>query len=301
MLNRILTLALMLSVVICCIFVFTEDPPELEQTGPLPILMYHDVTDGPTSDNPMVVTTEKLEGDLCWLKENGYHTILPRELTAGEPLPEKPVMITFDDGYVSNYRLLFPLLQKYQMKAAICLIVSLTDEDPEGHGHLTWDMCREMQASGLVEIASHTYALHNLEQNGLFCQGSQRRPAQDRGVELAVSDAGLDGPEKEPGYLTARAWYCASTVCLPLRRDGTGRRGLPAAPVPHDGHHRKRGDRDPGGPLSSAAHFRLPGDAAGGSIVINGTMRPKIDTKKHQFPEPFARQRVPGTVIGQGI
>ena len=119
MLNRILTLALMLSVVICCIFVFTEDPPELEQTGPLPILMYHDVTDGPTSDNPMVVTTEKLEGDLCWLKENGYHTILPRELTAGEPLPEKPVMITFDDGYVSNYHLLFPLLQKYQMKAAI--------------------------------------------------------------------------------------------------------------------------------------------------------------------------------------
>lgn len=142
MLNRILTLALMLSVVICCIFVFTEAPPELERTGPLPILMYHDVTDGPTSDNPMVVTTEKLEGDLCWLKENGYHTILPRELTAGEPLPEKPVMITFDDGYVSNYRLLFPLLQKYQMKAVICLIVSLTDEDPEGHGHLTWDMCR---------------------------------------------------------------------------------------------------------------------------------------------------------------
>ena len=89
MLNRILTLALMLSVVICCIFVFTEDPPELEQTGPLPILMYHDVTDAPTSDNPMVVTTEKLEGDLCWLKENGYHTILPQELTAGEPLPEK--------------------------------------------------------------------------------------------------------------------------------------------------------------------------------------------------------------------
>ena len=78
MLNRILTLALMLSVGICCIFVFTEDPPELERTGPLPILMYHDVTDGPTSDNPMVVTTEKLEGDLCWLKENGYHTILPR-------------------------------------------------------------------------------------------------------------------------------------------------------------------------------------------------------------------------------
>lgn len=281
MLNRILTLALMLSVVVCCIFVFTEDPPELERTGPLPILMYHDVTDGATSDNPMVVTTEKLEGDLCWLKENGYHTILPRELTAGEPLPEKPVMITFDDGYVSNYRLLFPLLQKYQMKAAICLIVSLTDKDPEGHGHLTWDMCREMQASGLVEIASHTYALHNLEQNGDYfakgVNGIQRKTGESSWqFQMRV----LTDLKKEPGYLTARAWYRASTVCLPLWRDGTGRRGLPAAPVPHDGHHRKRGDRDPGGPLSSAAHFRLPGDAAGGSIVINGTMRPKIDAKK---------------------
>ena len=192
MLNRILTLALMLSVVICCIFVFTEDPPELEQTGPLPILMYHDVTDGPTSDNPMVVTTEKLEGDLCWLKENGYHTILPRELTAGEPLPEKPVMITFDDGYVSNYRLLFPLLQKYQMKAAICLIVSLTDEDPEGHGHLTWDMCREMADSGLVEIGSHAYSLHNLgDLGGNFdpggINGIQRDPEEsDSAFEARV-------------------------------------------------------------------------------------------------------------------
>lgn len=175
MLNRILTLALMLSIVICCIFVFTEDPPELERTGPLPILMYHDVTDGPTSDNPMVVTTEKLEGDLCWLKENGYHTILPQELTAGEPLPEKPVLLTFDDGYVSNYRLLFPLLQKYQMKAVICYL-------------------RPAQPGA---------------KRRLFCKGSQRHPAQDRGVELAVSDAGLDRPEEEPGYLTARAWYRA--------------------------------------------------------------------------------------------
>lgn len=66
----------------------------------------------------------------------------------------------------------FHSCKKYQMKAAICLIVSLTDEDPEGHGHLTWDMCREMQASGLVEIGSHTYALHNLEQNGdYFAKG----------------------------------------------------------------------------------------------------------------------------------
>ena len=288
MLNRILTLALMLSVVICCIFVFTEDPPELEQTGPLPILMYHDVTDGLTSDNPMVVTTEKLEGDLCWLKENGYHTILPRELTAGEPLPEKPVMITFDDGYVSNYRLLFPLLQKYQMKAAICLIVSLTDEDPEGHGHLTWDMCREMQASGLVEIASHTYALHNLEQNGDYfakgVNGIQRKTGESSWqFQMRV----LTDLKKSRDILQRELGTAPQLFAYPYGETVTGRRGLPAAPVPHDGHHRKRGDRDPGGPLSSAAHFRLPGDAAGGSIVINGTMRPKIDAKNLSSRNPL--------------
>ena len=168
MLNRILTLALMLSVVICCIFVFTEDPPELEQTGPLPILMYHDVTDEPTSDNPMVVTTEKLEGDLCWLKENGYHTILPQELTAGEPLPEKPVMITFDDGYVSNYRLLFPLLQKYNMKAVISLIGSdseIASDDiyrVPSSCNLSWGEVALMAKSGLVEFGNHTYDLHRI-------------------------------------------------------------------------------------------------------------------------------------------
>ena len=168
MLNRILTLALMLSVVVCCIFVFTEDPPELEQTGPLPILMYHDVTDEPTSDNPMVVTTEKLEGDLRWLKENGYHTILPRELTAGEPLPEKPVMITFDDGYVSNYRLLFPLLQKYNMKAVISLIGSdseIASDDiyrVPSSCNLSWGEVALMAKSGLVEFGNHTYDLHRI-------------------------------------------------------------------------------------------------------------------------------------------
>ena len=142
----------------------------------LPILMYHHIHKSASQWGDHVVSPQTLEGDFQYLTAQGYTAVTVADLTAytqnGTPLPEKPIMITFDDGYVSNYRLLFPLLQKYQMKAAICLIVSLTDKDPEGHGHLTWDMCREMQASGLVEIASHTYALHNLEQNGdYFAKG----------------------------------------------------------------------------------------------------------------------------------
>ena len=78
-------------------------------------------------------------------------------------------MITFDDGYRSNYELLFLWLKKYNMKAAIAVIVKKLDDGVENW--LTWDMCREMNESGLVEIGSYTFGLHNLEKQGRFVQG----------------------------------------------------------------------------------------------------------------------------------
>lgn len=127
----------------------------------LPILMYHHiVTNEADCTNDMIVTAAQLEEDLRWLQDNGYTTILPRDLVSGAALPEKPVLLTFDDGYRSNYELLYPLLQKYGMHAAIAVITSLPDSGNDAY--LTWDMCREMADSGLVEIGSHTNNLHNL-------------------------------------------------------------------------------------------------------------------------------------------
>lgn len=126
----------------------------------LPVLMYHHVVEDGQECNDMTVTVSRLEKDLIWLTENGYHTVLPRELADGEPLPEKPVLITFDDGYRSNYELLFPLLQKHDMKAVITLITYM--QDVGASNFVSWDMCREMVDSGLVEIGSHTHYLHNL-------------------------------------------------------------------------------------------------------------------------------------------
>ena len=68
----------------------------------LPVLMYHHVVHDWQACNEMTVTVGRLEQDLQWLAEMGYHTILPRELAAGEPLPEKPILLTFDDGYRST-------------------------------------------------------------------------------------------------------------------------------------------------------------------------------------------------------
>ncbi len=153
----------------------------------LPVLMYHHVIPGWQECNEMTVTVERLEQDLQWLAENGYRTVLPRELAAGQPLPEKPVLLTFDDGYRSNYDLAYPLLQKYQAKAAIAVMAYM--QDNPGGNFLTWDMCREMTASGLVEIGSH-----GRSDGELRSRPGQRRPAAEGRVRQRFPLPGAGGP-----------------------------------------------------------------------------------------------------------
>lgn len=87
----------------------------------------------------------------------------------GEALPEKPVVITFDDGYQSNYEYAYPILKKYGMKATIFVIGSSVGKDEyKDTGlpmlpHFGVSEAREMENSGLISIQSHTYDLH---QNG---------------------------------------------------------------------------------------------------------------------------------------
>ena len=87
-----------------------------------------------------------------------YTMTVSGQLDDGSPLPQKAVLLTFDDGYESNYTLAFPILREYGAKAAISLITSRIDERADGF--LTWDECREMAKSGLVEFASHTNDCH---------------------------------------------------------------------------------------------------------------------------------------------
>lgn len=170
-------LALLLLLLPACYLLFRPRPAR-----PLPVLMYHHVVPDGQACNDMTITVSRLERDLKWLQDHGYTTVLPRELAAGDPLPEKPVLLTFDDGYRSNYELAYPLFQKYQVKAVISIMVFMQTVGAESF--LTWDMCREMDASGLVEIGSHAYLLHNLDdRNGSFTPGGvngvQRIPGED--------------------------------------------------------------------------------------------------------------------------
>lgn len=92
------------------------------------------------------------------MAEHGYKTVLPGELAAGKPLPKRAVLITFDDGYANNYGIAFPLLKEFGAKAVISPVVGYVEWNADSF--LSWDMCREMLASELVEIGSHTYNLH---------------------------------------------------------------------------------------------------------------------------------------------
>ena len=86
--------------------------------------MYHHLDDEVT--NSSVITPERFEEHLAALKDAGFNAITLHQLAAyvekGEELPDNPVVITFDDGYSSNYELAYPLLKKYDMAATINVI-----------------------------------------------------------------------------------------------------------------------------------------------------------------------------------
>ena len=156
----------------------------------IPILTYHDLTRDPDDVDDMTVTDERFRLDMEFLKEFGYTPLLSADLVAihkgAAAMPDKPVMITFDDGYWSNYSIAYPILQQTGMKAVISVIAHNMEgdapviEDTPGEAaaeadepaaepvrrRLSWQEMYEMVSSGLVEIGSHTYNAHNPQYGG---------------------------------------------------------------------------------------------------------------------------------------
>ena len=181
---------LLAGIAIASVF-YLRHRPKIPQE-PMPVLMYHHMVPDGEECNDMTVTPAKFRGDLDYILRQGYTPVLPRELAAGDPLPEKPILITFDDGYRSNYTLLYPILQEYQVKACISIIVLMPDLYADNF--CSWNQLREMTESGLVEIGSHSYQLHNLgdlggSYNHNGANGVQRRKGEsDSDFQTRVLD-----------------------------------------------------------------------------------------------------------------
>ncbi len=132
------------------------------------VLMYHDFIDG-DSKKPTVLPIKKFEEQMKYLYDNGYKTATLEELEKfikGEILlPKKTVVLTFDDGYLSNYLYAYPILKKYDFKAAIFVVTSTICDSPEEYTpdkstHLSW---KEMKEGGYrFSYQSHTHNLHQL-------------------------------------------------------------------------------------------------------------------------------------------
>ncbi len=137
----------------------------------VPIIMYHSILKDPSRSNKYTVTPTVLEEDLKYIKDKGYTTVTITDLISyvydNKPLPENPIVLTFDDGHYNNYGYLFPLLEKYDMKAVISIVGSYTDKFTEtdeanlNYSYLRWKDIKELMDTGRIEFQNHTYNLHS--------------------------------------------------------------------------------------------------------------------------------------------
>lgn len=143
---------------------------EMRRALTIPILMYHHV--GYSETSVWSVTAEDFERQLRCLREQGYAAILPADLVAnrrwGRRLPRRPVIITFDDGYLDSLTIAEPLLARNGMRGIVYLITDFVAAGPsqrrrfEGADCLTWPEVRAMRRRGTLAFGGHSHNHINL-------------------------------------------------------------------------------------------------------------------------------------------
>lgn len=207
---------------------------EDEETVTIPVIMYHHIHESPDKCGKYVVSPKTLEGDLEYLSMHGYTAVDSRDLVRwldGEAeLPEKPVVITFDDGQESFARYALPLLEKYGMKAIAAVVGEYADEYTENHdtdvnyAYMSWERIAEAARSGCAEIACHTYAMHDTSPR----MGCGRKKGEDAQSYRRAFSRDLDMAEERLAAAlgeTSRVFmYPFGTVC-PEAREILAERG----------------------------------------------------------------------------
>lgn len=141
---------------------FGQDEPKK-----IPILTYHNIVEDLGEDDPFLnVTPMKFKEHLQAIKEAGYETITYSDyynyVTKNSLLPDKPIMINFDDGYLSNYQYGYPILKEMNMKATIFIVTDTVGANYDWmYPHFTWEQALEMEQSGLIDIQSHSHTHPN--------------------------------------------------------------------------------------------------------------------------------------------
>jgi peptidoglycan/xylan/chitin deacetylase (PgdA/CDA1 family) len=132
----------------------------------LPILLYHNVS--PHHNDALTISEDRLDRQLAYIMSTGYTPVSFQDLKdfvdGQRPLPAKPVLVTFDDGYLSTYELAYPLLVKHQVKATFFLPVAfiggVNGWDAGSEPIMSYDTIRQI-AGALIEFGLHSYRHEN--------------------------------------------------------------------------------------------------------------------------------------------
>ena len=165
-------------IIICTLSLFSAFAFAQDRYG---VLAYHSVVDESAAENqkhyfPQTISAQTLIKHFNWLKENGYNVISWQQVIDAEngkgTLPDNAVLLSFDDGYETMYNVVFPLLKAYNYPAVFAPVtgwldtpanqkITYADKMLDRSVFATWSQVKEMEQSGLVEVASHTHNLHN--------------------------------------------------------------------------------------------------------------------------------------------
>lgn len=129
-----------------------QEIPEIRSQA-IPVLYYHSILNEP--GNELRIPPDQFESQMSYLSHNGYQVVSLAQLFqfyyALGTLPEKPVVITFDDGYEDNYTNAYPILKKYGYTATVFAVISYID----GKGFMSWNQLQELTDNGW-QIEGHT-------------------------------------------------------------------------------------------------------------------------------------------------
>ncbi|HWI64805.1 MAG TPA: polysaccharide deacetylase family protein [Symbiobacteriaceae bacterium] len=153
-------------IVIACVSALTPTRVHTEGSFQVPVLLYHNLTTDSTTDDAATLPVAEFAAQMAWLEEHEYTAIttgdLENWLLRGDSLPPRPVLITFDDGYQSNFDLAFPLLQEHGLKATIFVVTGAVGQQPGKYPHLSAGIMQAMERSGLIEFQAHSHDGHRL-------------------------------------------------------------------------------------------------------------------------------------------
>ncbi len=138
----------------------------------VPVVMYHSILDNSSRAGDYVIDRRIFEDDMEYLIENGYTTVFISDLVnyveGDGVLPEKPVAVTFDDGFYNTMYYAYPFMREHNLKGTVNVVGEYSristeqDDHNPNYSSLTWDEISELNNSGVFEIGNHTNDMHSL-------------------------------------------------------------------------------------------------------------------------------------------